>query len=299
MGQTVGFEEKILVGLDGSPNATAALSWAIDEARARGASVEVVYVWHEPTLAYDAAGYVPLTRSEVEQQAQNILANALTAMAPIEDVKVHLRAASGNPSEVLAWAAEDVDISLVAVGSRGHAGLAGLFLGSVSHALTHRCPKPIVIVPSGWPPAGVEDAGRKIVVGVDGSPESERALAWAIHEGTARRAPVEAVMVWGTPSPLVPAHPPLGGLAVTGADAKLNDVIRRVVDREAVAGNRVECLVLSGRPAQCLVEEAREGQLLVLGRRGLGRARETVSGSVSHACTNHAPVPVVVIPKKT
>jgi nucleotide-binding universal stress UspA family protein len=299
MSQTVGAGEKIFVGLDGSANATAALAWAIDEARARSASVEAVYVWHEPTMAYDAAGYVPLTNTEVEKQAQELLASALAGIAPIEDVKVSLRAASGNPSEVLAWAAGDVDISLVVVGARGHGGLVGLVLGSVSHALTRRCPKPIVIVPSGWRPAEVKDASRKIVVGVDGSPESERALAWAIHEGVARHAPVEAVMVWRNPSPVLPAHSPLSELAVSGADAKLNDILRRVVGREATADDHVETLVLSGRPAQRLVEEAREGQLLVLGSRGLGRARETVSGSVSHACTHHAPVSVVVIPRKT
>jgi nucleotide-binding universal stress UspA family protein len=104
---------------------------------------------------------------------------------------------------------------VVAVGARGHGGLIALLLGSVSHALTHCCPKPVVIVPSGWPPEGAEVNGRKIVVGVDGSPESERVLAWAIHEGEARNAPVEAVMVWATPSRVLPAHPPLSELAVT------------------------------------------------------------------------------------
>ena len=267
-----GLEEKIVVGVDGSSNASAALAWAIDEARAKGASVEAVYVWHDPAMAHGAVGYVPLTRSEIERQGQDILTKALAGIPDVEDVKVNLRAASGIPTEVLTWAARDGDAALVAVGARGHGGLVGLLLGSVSHALTHRCPKPIVIVPPGWAPEGTEITGRKIVVGVDGSPESERALAWAIHEGEVRHAPVEAVMVWATPSPVLPAHTPLSELALTGADAKVNETLRRAVDRAATASAQVECKVLSGRPAQRLVEEATGAQLLVLGSRGLGRA---------------------------
>jgi nucleotide-binding universal stress UspA family protein len=290
------FGEKILVGVDGSSNAGAALAWAVDEARARGASVEALYVWQEPTMAYGAPGYVPLTRSEIEAQGESIVSDALANVPAVDDVKVHRRITSGMPAEVLTWAAAEPDVTLLVVGTRGRGGLAGLLLGSVSRAVAHHCPKPLVIVPAGWTRDGAE-AVRKVVVGVDGSPESERALTWAIHEGMVRHAPVEAVMVWSTPSPVLPAHIPVGALAATGDDAKVTARLRETVDRIATPGDQVECVVLSGHPAQRLVERACDAQLLVLGTRGLGWVREAISGSVSHACAHHAPVPVVVVPK--
>jgi hypothetical protein len=56
-------------------------------------------------------------------------------------------------------------------------------------------------------------------------------------------------------------------------------------------------VMLFRRPAPVLVDAARSADLLVVGTRGLGRAREAIQGSVNHACAHRSPVPVAVIPR--
>ncbi len=290
--------QKILVGIDGSANAAAALAWAVSEAEARGASVEAVYVWHEPSMAYSAAGYIPPVVGDVEDMAQLILDDTLKIVPDIPDVKIGLRGASGAPVDILTRAAEEPDVAMTALGTRGHGGVAGLLLGSVSHAMTHHSRKPLAIIPGNCLDTGPQQSKQKIVVGVDGSEESKLALRWAAAEAAARDVSLEAVMVWSTPSRVVPAHPPLSALSLADQESKVEETLRAVVAGVDTNGVDVECTVVSGHPAAALLARAGTAQLLVVGSRGLGRARETISGSVSHACTHHASLPVVVVPSR-
>lgn len=289
MREAVYFGPKIVVGIDGSANATSALRWAVEEASHRQASVEAVHVWEIPSLAYSAPGYIPPDEAAMDRVGQGILDAALSTMDH-GDVKVLLRSVEGTPIPVLTAAADEPDVIMLVVGARGHDGVAGLLLGSVSHALTHHCPKPLVVVPPEWSPA------EKIVVGVDGSHESARALAWAIEDAAIRGAPVEAVLVWTTPSPALPLHLPLPATESSGQVDKIGARLREVVDRVDHHGVPVNTVIVTGHPARALTERSREGQMLVIGSRGLSRAHEVVTGSVSHGCTHRAVVPVVVVP---
>jgi nucleotide-binding universal stress UspA family protein len=285
----------LVVGIDGSANAMAAFSWAVAEARARHASLEAVYVWQVPSLAYSAPGYIPLTEQEIESQAQRLFKDALAGCPDHEDVKVWLHVTEGAPVDALVQAAGEPEVSMVVVGARGHGGVAGLLLGSVSHALTHKSPKPLAVVVPDWsdPP----DVGRRrIVVGVDGSAGSEQALAWAAGDARARGVPLEVVMVWVPPAPVLPSHLPLRATAGAGERSRVEDALAAMIEKVDLTGVQVEQTVLEGQPARLLTSRARDAQLLVVGTRGLGRAREAVLGSVSHACTHHPVVPVVIVP---
>ena len=79
--------------------------------------------------------------------------------------------------------------------------------------MTHRSRKPVAIIPASWKDRDPDRSLGTIVVGVDGSEESERALAWAVADASAWGASVEAVMVWSRPSVVLPAHLPLQGIA--------------------------------------------------------------------------------------
>jgi len=79
---------------------------------------------------------------------QPVLDKALGADPP--PVPVRLNVAEGQPAAVLVERAAEPDIAIVVVGTRGHGVIAGIMLGSTSHALAHSCPKPLVIVPHGW-----------------------------------------------------------------------------------------------------------------------------------------------------
>ncbi len=288
---------RVVVGIDGSANAVAALSWALEEAQPRGALVEAVYVWHESSISYGAPGYVPLSQDDVDDLARKILDAALSTLSlSTDEIKVDLRAATGVPVEVLRAAIEATEVAMVVLGARGHGGVSGLLLGSVSQSMTHRSSKPVAIIPTGWTADSSGAAARTIVVGVDGSEESGRALVWAVAEAAARGWAVEAVMVWSPPSPVLPAHLPLGAMKGVGDDSKVLDVLREFVGKVDASGVPVECTIVEGHPAEALLERASAGQLLVVGSRGRGRAREALWGSVSHAVTHRAAVPVVVVP---
>ena len=139
---------------------------------------------------------------------------------------------------------------------------------------------------------------RKIVVGIDGSPGSAKALEFAVAEARLRGSEVEAVHVWHVPAAVYGG----GGLAPAviepddleeGAKARLDEVVDGV-DTEGVD---VERVVREGQPAEVLVEEAERADLLVVGSRGLGGFRGLLLGSVGQQCAHHARCPVVIVPK--
>lgn len=142
----------------------------------------------------------------------------------------------------------------------------------------------------------------RIVVGVDGSEQSEAALRWAVDAARLRGATVEAVHAY-EPMPMVGygfAPAPVATdmveeMAQTARqDAKrlVDEAIRRVeagdVMVEAVAVEEVGA-------ARALVERSRDADLLVVGSRGRGGFQELLLGSVSHQAANHAACPVVIV----
>ncbi len=146
---------KILVGFDGSANATEALAWAVDEAAVRGCAVEVMSVLAVPALAYGAPGYVAPSLDRFRSEMLPVLQQALERGGhPYPSVPVDLCVGEGSAAAVLAERAREPDVSLVVVGARGHVAITELMLGSASHALSHTCPKPLVIVPRDWSAAG-------------------------------------------------------------------------------------------------------------------------------------------------
>jgi nucleotide-binding universal stress UspA family protein len=142
----------------------------------------------------------------------------------------------------------------------------------------------------------VMNSPNLIVVGVDGTDGSRRALQWALTEAGRRGADVEAVTVWtweGLEGPM---------LALTTPVAR-REHADRLSEREVEtalahcpARVRVHRTVVEGYPTMRLVEAARRARLLVVGSHGHGRLHRAVRGSISAACVRHSPCPVVVVP---
>ncbi|MFI2608317.1 universal stress protein [Kitasatospora sp. NPDC018619] len=142
-----------------------------------------------------------------------------------------------------------------------------------------------------------EGRGR-IVVGVDGSAPSERALRWAVRQAELTGAAVVAVIAWEYPT----YHGARGWFPPAATDeAALEGRARQEVDRAVrqAVGERppveVRAEARYGTPAGALVEAARGADLLVVGSRGLGGFAGMLLGSVAQHCTRHATVPVVVV----
>ena len=147
-----GPERRIVVGVEGSGYARAALIWALEEAHHRGAVIEVV-TCYSPTYVPAAPdlGYVPLDSfdlaAEVEKMQGEVIESAIEASDFGNEVEVRRVLQKGRPADTLMTAAEGA--SMLVVGNRGRGGFAGLRLGSVSQAIAHHSPCPLVIVRTG------------------------------------------------------------------------------------------------------------------------------------------------------
>lgn len=269
---------KIVVGIDGSSNAVTALRWAIEQAAATSNEVEAVHVFFVPVLAYSADGYIPPEQLDAEGQAQYVFDEAIAGVPQPDAAKVHLRVVEGYPPNTLAQISDEPDVSLMVIGVRGHGNIEELFLGSVSHSLTHRCHKPLVIVPRRW-----ERGDGRIVVGVSGSPDSLRALRWAVDFARFRQVTVEALTVFSSR-----VHEEE---AKAGASTILADSVAQV----NTAGVQVAAVALEGDPVEVLLAQAKGADMLVVGTRGLGRFREALTGSVTHSCAEHSTAPVTIV----
>jgi len=136
---------RIVVGVDGSETARAALVWAYDEARRRGATVDVVHAWHVPYVGGLPYATAELHADVFEEDARLILDNAVgsadaTGIPAVERVLVH-----DSPGRALLGVAKGAD--LLVVGSRGRGGFTGLLLGSVSQQVVHHADCPVVVIP--------------------------------------------------------------------------------------------------------------------------------------------------------
>ena len=142
---------RIVVGVEGSGYALAALIWAIQEAEVRNSLVEVVTV-HGPTFvpASPDLGYVPLDSfdllNEVENTQSEVIESALAATNN-PDIEIRRTVVKGRAADTLLKVAKGAD--LLVVGNRGRGGFSGLRLGSVSQSISHHSPCPLVIVRTG------------------------------------------------------------------------------------------------------------------------------------------------------
>ncbi|HET8560232.1 MAG TPA: universal stress protein [Marmoricola sp.] len=132
-----------------------------------------------------------------------------------------------------------------------------------------------------------------IVVGVDGSESSRKALRWAARQAMLTGATIRAVEVWHVPSTygIAPDYPDVDFSAETRKDLE-QTVAEALKDHPGVT---VKAVVAEGHPAAALIELAKDADLLVLGSHGRGAFTGMLLGSVSQHCVQHAGCPVVVV----
>jgi nucleotide-binding universal stress UspA family protein len=131
-------------------------------------------------------------------------------------------------------------------------------------------------------------AGR-VVVGVDGSPDSADALVWAAHEARLRGARLEVVYALFFRSELLEQYPDLleKERSIPGA------AVARAQELEPAL--ETTSRTADPPPAKALVEASVGADLLVVGARGLGGFKRLELGSVSQQCAHHAFCPVVIV----
>lgn len=295
---------KVMVGVDGSPTASAALAWAAAEADRRGWPLHVVYALAMPLVASMYAGSTRFPPSEeISAQGRRVLGEAservrgLRPGAQVEEVL-----APEDPAEALLRRSGPKD--LLVVGSRGLGAARSALDSSVSVRLAARAECPVVVVPAPEAAEPTEPAEpHRIVVGVDGSEYSRRALAFALDEAArVEDGSVVVVHSWWVQLPFDPGSLVGGGWAPPGEE--LDERSRKMVAEmlEQVSGGETEgvevSVVRSERPpAEAVVEAADDADLIVVGSRGRGIVRGLLLGSVSQGVLHSATVPVAVLPK--
>jgi nucleotide-binding universal stress UspA family protein len=144
---------------------------------------------------------------------------------------------------------------------------------------------------------------KNILIAVDGSPHSERAVEEAVDLATSSGASLTAIAVTPDIVPFVYVGG-YGGMVPPQSLGDLHDESRREHERMLndvlgrLAGDvEVEKLIVQGSPAQAILAQAKEGghDLIVMGSRGRGELRSLLLGSVSHHVLQASPVPVLVV----
>jgi nucleotide-binding universal stress UspA family protein len=271
----------VVVGLDGSPSAAAAVEFAAAEALAMDVPLRIVhgYVW---PLLYACLANVPYRPGEWEPaEAAKTMVNAAArrVRAAHPHLAVETAVASGSGGAVLLDEAEQA--SLVVIGARGSGGITGVLSGPVAGFLSARAHCPLVIVPEGHSPA--VDGGQ-ICVGVDGSAASLSALRVAAEWALRRHASVEAVYAAGD------SHDIGSGQASAALDGWIAEATR---DLTGVPMRPV--IVRGSSPVDALTAAARTARLLVLG----GRRHALLAaglGALGRGVVKRATVPVAIVP---
>jgi nucleotide-binding universal stress UspA family protein len=138
-----------------------------------------------------------------------------------------------------------------------------------------------------------------ILVGVDGSGHSQRALEWAIKEAGLRHAPLTVLTVHQAVAGYY------GGVSVYSDDPAHTEQIREVAQAEtdkALARfdgphpESVTVTAIHGFPVEEIIKAGRDADIIVLGSRGAGGFTRLMMGSVAGQVAQHAPCPVLIIP---
>jgi nucleotide-binding universal stress UspA family protein len=281
---------RIVAGIDASEASRDAARWAADEAVIRGRGLTLASAVL-PAATVGGLGippaleYLSALRADAEEQLRMIAAEL-----PGEDIATVVEVAT--PGGLLIEASKLAH--MIVVGSRGTGGFAGLLLGSVGSQVASNSECPVVVLRDEPRP----DA-KCVVVGIDGSPNSEAALGAAFELASFHGWELVVVHAWEIPAyDLIEL--PQGAAPLPIADVAEEEVR---LAAEVLSGHRdnypdvsVSEHLVRGPAAKALLDQSANAAAIVVGTRGRGQFLSAVLGSVSNTIVHKAEVPVVVVP---
>lgn len=293
----------VVTGVDGSAEARAGLEWAAAEAGRRGWPLKVVHALSMPVVMSVYAGRTRFPPTEeISEQGRRILEKEAGYAREVRPgVEVLTDLALEEPPVALLRRSGPGD--LLVVGSRGFGPVRSALAGSAGIRLAARAACPVVVVPRPAEGAAVPVEPRRIVVGVDGSLDSQHALDFALH-AAARVADAEVIVVnsWEAPTPfasrslIASGWTPPEDFLDRQSEEIVAGVLAEVID-EAVENVDVSVVRTRKDPVEALVEAGARADLIVIGSRGRGSVRGMFLGSVSQGVLHTATVPVAVLPR--
>lgn len=282
----------IVVGVDDSSAAEAAVEWAARDAELRCTSLTLVHAispnlttWHEEPLP-------PGLAQRQKEHGRRLLENAVR----VAEKSCRRGGPTDINAKVLPFAAVSTMIELsneaemVATGAYGNTNWSGRLLGSVSSGLLRHAHCPVAIIHTAQPIEPYREQAP-VLVGIDGSAAAESAAALAFDEASRRNVALIALHAW---SDTDISHWP--DLRWPTAQAMADKVLCEHLTpwQEQYPGVNVRRIVARDQPAHTLLNYAAEAQLLVVGNRGRGGFGGMTVGSVSEAVAVLARTPVIV-----
>lgn len=285
-------QQAVVVGIDGSETALGGARWAAEFASGHGLPLTLLHAI--PRLDWHFAHVEPPAELDGAATGDAVLAAAQTAVRQAyPDLEIRAEAVKGSVASVLGEASEAA--RLLVVGS----GADDRTVGGHTIRIVHRAQCPVVV----WRPPAARRTGKPlpIVVGIDESDGSARALAEAFDVAALLHAPLEVVHMWE-----IGAAVGMGDLGGQGnMDWQLLDVLqaqqRQRMD-ELVApftkkyrNAHVNKVFQDVSPSKGLADLSGDAQLVVVGHHGRGRLADSLLGSVSQNLIHHAECPVLVV----
>jgi nucleotide-binding universal stress UspA family protein len=275
----------VVVAVDGSDGSRAALRWAAT----LGAPVRAVRAWSYPTtLPLPWSRLSAHTPEEIDRdvqaQLEQVVAEELAGEADVE-----IAVLRGPPaSALIAHAVQTAPRQLV-VGSRGLGGFSGLLLGSVSRHLLEYAPCAVTVVP-GPERAAAPMRVSTIVVGLDGSELSAKALDHAVSLAGANDAAIIAVHAFDPTFAELP--PEVAAELRAGVEQRVQDQCGRQLALPVIT----DCRLIDGDARVVLLDVAASvgADLLVVGAIGIGTVNQAL-GPVATHLGMHADLPVTVV----
>ncbi|MFD7159580.1 universal stress protein [Kribbella sp. NPDC059898] len=283
----------MVIGYDGSPGSVSALDWAVATAGRAMAPLRIVEAFELVITTRPSPGHVvPL---EAVRTARRQRLDELAAKLRLEhpDLNVETSLIGGAAAKTLVEAAQDA--RLVILGSRGLGGWSGLLIGSVAVQVTTHATCPVVVVPHDYQPQ--TQVEPTVVVGVDGSKYSARAIDFAFDQAESLHARVVAVHAWTSPY-----------LTYRDGESMLEfdeDTVReeaQLLVAESVAGAAADhpdvpwaSDLPTGSAGHALVRHSESADLVVVGTRGHGGFTGLLLGSVGQNVLHHTHCPIAVV----
>lgn len=285
--------KRILLATDFSPHADRALAHALELAKLFGADLELFSSAYVPpqALAAMALGMAPSlvddARRETSQRIETLAATLRT-----RGVHATSSTSTEEPSTAICARAAELGADLVALGTRGHTGLAHVVLGSVAERVARLVPCAVLTAHADSPAPA---AYRCVLVPTDFSVDSDAAVAFARDLVTRTGGKLVLIHAYDLPQLVLTGS----ALAAASVEKALADAARqRLAElRQSLAGVEVETFVSAARPDPAIFDcaERVHADLIVLGTRGRTGLAHVLLGSTAERVIRRAQVPVVTV----
>jgi len=281
----------VVVGVDGSPTSDLALDWAVGEATRKGLPLHIIhgfpygYPMTRMGMAYAIEGL-----PELATGVRNAAISRAHEASP--ELSITWEQPAFGPAPALVSASETADT--VVVGARGLSAVRGVLIGSVSTQVAAHAHCPVVVVHEVPTPAAGD---APVVVGVDGSSLSTKAIAYAYEHASSRAVGLTVVHAWW-----LEHVEGASASAIWTVDWQKFAEEEEALVAESLAGWQerypdvtVRRHSVRGLPVEALVEQSEHACLVVVGTRGRGGFAGLLLGSVSQGVVHRSHCPVAIV----